>query len=987
MRKLIFMMRANVVAGIFVLISALFAASWAQADGLIATVVFDPTTIAGAAEASVTITITNDSGEDMQGTLETSHLPSLPDGLEFTDGPNQGTCSEAAGMSPGNSCEMTAKVRGTAKGNYFWSGIGSTGIYDVNLWTQQPLTVGGTPAYIQVISGDGQSTLKGTDFAEPLVVQVTDVDGEALENIDVSFGLEDQTAAELSATTATTDASGQASITVKAGSEPNFYTVTATVAGLTEPAQFYLTNLPPPSAIEGTVSYSSELIAPGDTADVTIILKNTIGRTINVMLFAEQLPHLPAGLSYVGSVNMEGCGGLQPIAVMSICYITAKVASSTPGTHKWTGAGTTDTRLNAYIQLSDTNGLGVYGDPTSITLETGDAQSVAVGTDFAPLEVKVTDANGLPVPNVSVSFKGPASGAGIAESDATATSNSSGIASGSVSANGIVGAYEVEASVTGIDTAVTFDLANLAGAAASVAVQSGDAQSATVGTAFASPFTVKVTDSYGNPLSGVTVTFTPPATGAGGAFGSDPETAVTDAQGVATSGTFTANGTAGSYSVSASVSGAAPASISAENLPADVDPPALPVVAALSPNHGPAAGGTSVTITGDNLAGATAVTFGGISASFQVVDNSLFVFSPAGTGTVDVLVTTQDGTSAAGTESRFTYDVAPGPDRAEEAAKLDAVQQSLSPVVAGQSSRAISSSIMDAVSLGLTGGTQTRFSPTDMFLAYGPARETAPGPFDEVLTSGSGTLSDNVSVWLDTKGQGILPLSATPERGWQVNLTGGVGLRVTPDILVGTLAGQEQFSYHSEDTDTTLSGRGTSLGAYAGWDLGGVLASLGLVNSVLDYTAETGSASGGFQASRWLLMGKVSGQYELGAFSVEPSAALLAVWEAQEGYTDTLGGEHEARDFGSASASAGLRIARAMPINADWELSPFGGIFVEADADSEDGATSADMSGRLSAGAALTSSGGLAIGINGDLGGLGTDTITLSVGGNARANF
>ena len=40
-----------------------------------------------------------------------------------------------------------------------------------------------------------------------------------------------------------------------------------------------------------------------------------------------------------------------------------------------------------------------------------------------------------------------------------------------------------------------------------------------------------------------------------------------------------------------------------------------PTVTSVSPNSGPAAGGTSVTITGTNFTGATAVTFGGTAAT------------------------------------------------------------------------------------------------------------------------------------------------------------------------------------------------------------------------------------------------------------------------------------------------------------------------------------------------------------------------------------
>jgi outer membrane protein assembly factor BamB len=81
-----------------------------------------------------------------------------------------------------------------------------------------------------------------------------------------------------------------------------------------------------------------------------------------------------------------------------------------------------------------------------------------------------------------------------------------------------------------------------------------------------------------------------------------------------------------------------------------------PVVSGVSPNNGPPGGGTSVTISGVNLTGATSVTFGGVAASFtNVSDSQINATSPVGSGTVDVRVTTGTGTSAISTADQFTY--------------------------------------------------------------------------------------------------------------------------------------------------------------------------------------------------------------------------------------------------------------------------------------------------------------------------------------------
>jgi alpha-tubulin suppressor-like RCC1 family protein len=100
--------------------------------------------------------------------------------------------------------------------------------------------------------------------------------------------------------------------------------------------------------------------------------------------------------------------------------------------------------------------------------------------------------------------------------------------------------------------------------------------------------------------------------------------------------------------------------------PAGISPPvsadrftylAAPTVKTLSVKKGPGAGRTTVTITGANLEGATAVSFGASAAESFTVNSakSITVVSPAGAGTVDVTVTTAGGTSATVKGDEFEY--------------------------------------------------------------------------------------------------------------------------------------------------------------------------------------------------------------------------------------------------------------------------------------------------------------------------------------------
>ena len=112
---------------------------------------------------------------------------------------------------------------------------------------------------------------------------------------------------------------------------------------------------------------------------------------------------------------------------------------------------------------------------------------------------------------------------------------------------------------------------------AAIASNAGTPQSANISATFATALQATVTNASNNPVSGATVTFTAPASGAGAAFagpgnGSATATVVTNTNGVATAPTLTANGTAGSYSVTASVAGvAAVASFSLTNNPVSVN--------------------------------------------------------------------------------------------------------------------------------------------------------------------------------------------------------------------------------------------------------------------------------------------------------------------------------------------------------------------------------------------------------------------------------
>jgi hypothetical protein len=214
------------------------------------------------------------------------------------------------------------------------------------------------------------------------------------------------------------------------------------------------------------------------------------------------------------------------------------------------------------VKLNLTNtATGVVASLTA----TGSIEQLAfVDTQYAePLQVRVLDANGAPVPGVNVTFSlgTGATGAGASFAgggpQATVPTDASGLATSPVFvANGSAGRFTAAASVSELTGVVTFGLDNRA-AAATIAADGADRTARARGRY--APLRVQARDGQGRPLEGVTVTFTLPqaATGAGATFpgGAVQATATTDALGRAASPVLVANGTAGRFTVTASIAG------------------------------------------------------------------------------------------------------------------------------------------------------------------------------------------------------------------------------------------------------------------------------------------------------------------------------------------------------------------------------------------------------------------------------------------------
>jgi adhesin/invasin len=228
----------------------------------------------------------------------------------------------------------------------------------------------------------------------------------------------------------------------------------------------------------------------------------------------------------------------------------------------------------------------------AIAVSAGNGQTATVNTAVATAPaVVVHDAFGNPVGGVEVAFTVTAGGGSILPAAPSIATNASGVATLNRWTLGTTaGANTLQAAASGLaGSPVVFTATATPAAATQIAVHAGDAQVATVNTAVLTDPAVIARDQFGNPVPGVSVTFT--VTGGGGAIAPvSPATVITDINGVAalsswTLGTgagantlsaasgglagspvaFTATGTAGAVSAAQSTVAAAPGSIVASS--------------------------------------------------------------------------------------------------------------------------------------------------------------------------------------------------------------------------------------------------------------------------------------------------------------------------------------------------------------------------------------------------------------------------------------
>jgi uncharacterized repeat protein (TIGR01451 family) len=234
-------------------------------------------------------------------------------------------------------------------------------------------------------------------------------------------------------------------------------------------------------------------------------------------------------------------------------------------------------------------------------------------------------------------------------------------------------------------------------------------------------------------------------------------------------------------------------------------------------------------------------------------------------------------------------------------------------------------------------------------------------------------------------------------KGDQLNAITGVSARLTPDFLIGALAGYENFNFTSQALTGRLKGDGWTAGTYFGWRFAhGLRLDAGMAYSVLGYNGSAGTASGSFPGHRWLISGGVTGSYNFTTFVLEPSARVYALWEHEDSYTDSLGTLQADRNFLTGRASAGLKAGVPIAWTKAAMVTPYLGVYGDYYFSRDDGTipgalTSIPLiqgwSARVGSGVAISLNGATQLSLDGELGGLGSDYLMWTIRARAFVPF
>ena len=156
----------------------------------------------------------------------------------------------------------------------------------------------GPATSITLVSGDAQSGGRTTTLGSPLVVKVSDAQGDGVSGVTVNWEVTSG-AGTLSAASTTTDAGGQASVAYDLGHLPGANTVIASSSGLSgSPVTFAAVGVDMGPVTVTVKMRGTAFVAPGGGDDITILLGDAI-----------EWVNRDAG-QYTATSNSEPAGGV-----------------------------------------------------------------------------------------------------------------------------------------------------------------------------------------------------------------------------------------------------------------------------------------------------------------------------------------------------------------------------------------------------------------------------------------------------------------------------------------------------------------------------------------------------------------------------------------------------------------------------------------------------------------------------------------------------
>lgn len=420
--------------------------AWSSSNPAILSI--DPATGLATAKVPGSVTVTATS-EGKSGTATVSVVPGPPSKIVVNAGNNQSVAAGAAvpvapsvkvtdaGDNPIANVQVVFTV---ASGGGAVTGASTTtnasGIATLGSWTLGPtagpntLTVtspaisgvsltfqaaggAGPPANLVLLSGNGQTGTAGGNIPELPKVKVTDANGNFVAGVAVTF-TPGANSGTVTGGSTVTDASGVAIVgSWKLGSTPGPQTLIATASGLNgSPLTISATAVAPvPSAI-AVAGGDNQTARPGFNVPNSPSFRVTDPAGVPV-----------PGVTVTFTVTEGGGSVSTPTSVTNTDGIVQVTWTLGPSL----GPNTLQASIPGGIPAVSVHATAAAAPPTTIAINAGDAQSANAGTPVpvAP-SVKVTDADGIGVSGVSVTFSIGSGGGSL--TGASAVTNAQGIA-------------------------------------------------------------------------------------------------------------------------------------------------------------------------------------------------------------------------------------------------------------------------------------------------------------------------------------------------------------------------------------------------------------------------------------------------------------------------------------------------------------------------------------------------------------------------------